>query len=411
MILDRLTFGLVCLLALVINLEQFMLIFFGLNTSFELYRMVAIVLTISLFFVHNKMKWTWDKPDILIFLMFGWGFFITLFRYVFLDVDVIPTIINYLLFLINFFMYLSLKNYAWNIRRISTIIVCYNLGLVANLVFNQIQGGVNETSLEFVRASGFFSNPNSLALASLFGIAGCFFLFSVSNRKSVQLLSAFFFIVNFYILNQTSSRAGAILAGLLLVIIIVWYYYTKKRLVNRFVLVSALILIYVFSGSFSIGALERQRSREERKVKEERDALTLAGLYAFEDSNYLGLGLGQFKVINNFYKYVLPYSPGIANERKQKNEGLVTHNSYTQALAETGFVGFILLVSFWALLLRRAYKYRFVNVHFFFLQISVISIGVIYAIGHVTFIAPTLWYNLSIIFPVILYGYDRNKQV
>jgi len=401
--LSRITFGLLCLLSFTISLENFFLIFLGVNTSFELYRLIALLVIGLLFFFEEKQEKRWRVEDRLFFSLFSWGAMVALLRSFYAFVDVEAMLINYTLFVINFFMFFSLRNYPWTLPKIAIVILWYNLGLMANLIHIQLIGIVPGPNVEFVRAAGFFSNPNSLALACLFGILGCFFVFSVSQKRWMRLAAIIFFLADFYVLNKTSSRAGAVIAGLLLVIIIVWYYYTRRSAVGRFVMVATVVGLYFLSGSFSIGALERQRSREDRKVKEERDALTQAGLDAFEDTHFIGLGLAQFKEINNFYKYVFPHSAGIANERRQKNEGLVTHNSYTQVVAEIGAAGILLLATFWYTLIIRSLKNRHLSNDYFFFQAGVICIGVVYGLGHVIFLAPTLWFNLALIFPTGLY--------
>ncbi|MFZ2904630.1 MAG: O-antigen ligase family protein [Cyclobacteriaceae bacterium] len=400
--LDRFIFFLVCLLAFTINLENFFNVFFGINTPFELYRLIALAL-IVLLLVQKHHRRRWDKADRLIFFVFSWGAMMAIIRFLFAFVNIEAMAVNYILFGINFFMFYSLKNFSWTLSRSSVVILWYNAGLLANLLHFQVIGVETGPNVDFARAAGFFSNPNSLALACLFGILGCFFVFICSSKAWMRYLSVVFFLIDFYVLNQTSSRAGAIIAGLLLLLITIWYYYTQRRIVSRFVMVTTVVLVYLFSGSFTIGALERQRSREDRQVKEEREALTQAGLDAFVDTKFMGLGLGQFKEINNFYKYVYPYNAGIANVRRQKNEGLVTHNSYIQILAEIGAVGFFALIGFWFSVLSRAINNRKINRHFFFFQIGIIGIGIIYSIGHVIYLAPNLWFCLSFIFPLKLY--------
>jgi O-antigen ligase len=408
--LKKTLFFLICALAFSVSLENFFEKTIGLDTPVNPYRICTLLIIAILIYLNGSKGLKIDKINYLIFWVFVWGIIIGILRYFVKEVEFSLLIVNFILFAMNFFMFIALYNTSLHSGEIRAIFVCYNLGLFLNLALIQTTADpAQNPNVDYVRESGFFTNPNNLALACVFGLITSFYLFHIERKLWIRTFAIVSMLNSLFLIDYSASRAGAIVATFIILLLLIWYFMTSRRAGGKVVILASLLLIFFYYENFSINAVERQNSREARNVKEERDILSAAGIAAFTDSNFMGLGLGQFKFIGNFYSIVHPISPGIAQERLRKNEGLVTHNSYIQVLAEAGLIGFLLLLLFYYNKLRQIVRNYSLNTNVFFFQICTLLVLIVYGYAHVIFLSPVMWFFLAFIFPLQHYEYPERQ--
>lgn len=294
---------------------------------------------------------------------------------------------NYLvLILIGVSSFAVIANYTFTVQLFKKIVYAQFWSLLLNLVVILLmQKGT-------VRSSGFFDNPNSMGLSAIF------FIILLYKLKSLINLNKYFFyasiVLSIVLVNLSISRASFAL----LILILLFQVIKNLRL---FILLALplVVLFTVFNNvsveQFSfINAVARQKSKVDRKKKEIRITLA-AGVYeAMKDSKYMGIGLGQFQIIQNFKRFIEPHDYKLAMERKHKGSGLVSHNSFLQLLAETGVFGTLLFVIFYIRYFRQIYRTResvFSNQSFW-----ILSTIILYSLSHVVFLSPLFWIGMGL---------------
>jgi len=214
-------------------------------------------------------------------------------------------------------------------------------GLVpaAGVLRNYLHGNIVEGRTAWV---GLFANPNDLAysLAILIPLAA-----ALSDRASVlkRIVLAGISILFAAAIFVTFSRGGLI--GLAAVIFLcVWR--------RRSVLAWISLALVAGAGFFAL-AHYWTRSQgfsdiQDDSTFEMRIATSQAGLEMFRDHPLLGVGPGCSVVAWPLYA-----PPGI-----RTRGALITHNTFIQALSETGFPGFLAFFSFVGFAIWKARKLR-----------------------------------------------------
>jgi O-antigen ligase len=170
-----------------------------------------------------------------------------------------------------------------------------------------------------VRYRGKLQDPNELALALSVGVA---FAFAFADRKRgpgrILIIGVPLTLVAICV-YFTESRGGQLVLLTVLGVYAVWRW--RWKAVAAAVMMAPLVLL------FTKGASERAYAADST---EQRYEAWLTGLDLFRASPIVGVGKGQF--VEHHY--------------------LTAHNSYVLALAETGFIGFLL----WAAVLYLSMK-------------------------------------------------------
>ncbi len=388
-------------IAFTINLEEVLEVLFSVQTSMKPYRIFSLVLLMLMVSHAGLRAFRPRKEDRLLILLFGWGATVAAIRFLFDSVSMDNLFNNIILIGINFLLYLALTNWGLKKNHVIRLIVFYNFGIVCNLLLLLTDRSLNPSYGEYLmRGAGFFTNPNSLAFSCLFAILGLIFILFSKTSKSLRVLTLLFMATNIYLVNISGSRGGLYTLGLFVVFFILWVLrFRTGWAVLLIIPVLAGTIYYVAVNGITVYALERERLKEERSEENVRGALALAGFDAFLQTNLVGLGMGQFQYIDNFYPLVVQHDAGIAKERLDKNEGLVTHSTYIQLLADYGLVGFFSFCLFWYFKLKQILDkfWRFDSLILFKAGMALVIL--VYSLGHVVLMTPHFWFFLSFIRP------------
>lgn len=194
---------------------------------------------------------------------------------------------------------------------------------------------------------GLFANPNEMAygLVVLIPLAvGLARRSTWLGRICVGLLIATF-LVPIYLSYSRGSLIG-------LVAVVAYMGLRQKSFITRFAIIAALAMglavgIVYWHRSQGLGDVGQDANFQER-LTTYRIALAM-----YADSPVFGVGINCSSVAWPLYA---------TSGQLSHHKWLITHNTLLQALGETGTVGFVLLVSFFAAVIRRAWKLGRANI-------------------------------------------------
>jgi len=213
------------------------------------------------------------------------------------------------------------------VRGVMWTMVIGGLVPAAGVLNNYFHGNIVEGRTAWV---GLFANPNDLAysLVILIPLAACLLVrANVLVRIVLAGIILFFAAATFV----TFSRGGLI--GLAAVIAL--YAWRQRSLVTWLLIAGA-----VAGGIFAVGHYwtrsESFSDIQDDSTFQMRIATSQAGLAMFRDHPLLGVGPGCSVVAWPLYA-----PPGL-----RTRGALITHNTFIQALSETGIAGFVAFFSF-----------------------------------------------------------------
>ncbi len=226
-----------------------------------------------------------------------------------------------------FFFIVNCANTERRLRGVMWTVVIGGLLPAFGTLHNYAQGNIVEGRTAWV---GIFANPNEVAysLVILLPLAA-FLAAGLGLRPRLALLGvALVFVAAILV---TFSRGG--LVGLVTVMGL--YAWRKRSIVLQGVMVALVAAALVLAGRFWSRGEGFQNLNQDNSFQE-RLATSQAGLAMFADHPLFGVGLGCSVIAWPLYAPEGLYTRG----------ALVTHNTFVQALGETGAIGFIPFVLF-----------------------------------------------------------------
>jgi O-antigen ligase len=226
-----------------------------------------------------------------------------------------------------FFFIVNCANSERRLRGVMWTIVIGGLLPAAGTLRNYLHGNMVEGRAAWV---GIFANPNEVAysLVVLLPLAA-FLAAGLGLMPRLALLGVALIYVAAILV--TFSRGG--LVGL--VTVMGFYAWRKRSIVLQGMMVALVVAGLVLAGRFWSRGEGFQNLNQDNSFQE-RLATSQAGLAMFADHPVLGVGLGCSVIAWPLYAPEGLYTRG----------ALVTHNTFVQALGETGAIGFIPFVLF-----------------------------------------------------------------
>lgn len=253
------------------------------------------------------------------------------------------------------FLVVATDQLAKDRRRIQLLVLLITaiMGVSGVLAAVQALGGLPSAfALEgsgFQRATLGFAWPNDLGIFMALGIPLCAYTFETARGRGPRFLALACLGAALLGLVASFSR-GSWLAVVASTVVLLAA--GQRRFVLRIwlgTLVAALI-IEVLSGGAITG---RVTSQIGGSFFDQRAALTLAGLLMFQEHPIVGVGPGGFGAALDHYGAQIPWLWDYVGS---------AHNSYVHMAAETGLVGLVALLAFFAggllVLIRAARRMR-----------------------------------------------------
>lgn len=186
--------------------------------------------------------------------------------------------------------------------------------------------------------TGLFAHPNALGMITSANLPFFYYLIKQGNSKTLKVTFLILIIIALRVIMLTQSRAAFL--GVIVFVFFLWLF-SKKKIMGIMALVSFFLLLWQFTPqntkdrfltireSTRIIAEGRENFTDEQHVTlgsmASRWELMKRSFIAFKENPVTGLGLDCFASFNG----------------RRWGCWLPPHNTYLQALAETGILGFI----------------------------------------------------------------------
>lgn len=311
-------------------------------------------------------------------------------------------------------------NFMWGFTRsISMVFICINTFIIYNILknFNNIEYifyaffafvlfnflilnnvlGFEEYYYSSIRFQGTTTNPNLVAIYSIFSI---FISLYILLRESVssKLYIIFLYlnlIMSFLLIIYSGSKKGILFSALLIIMYLVIWLRPSKKLFSRLIVLFFLIgtglyllqfvidieeLFYIMEKTY--GRIENMllaidNSANTDKSTLHRIHLINEGLKHFSNNVFFGLGTTGFA----YY------------------EGVYSHNNYVEILANFGFFGFIIYYSIYLFTIVKAFSIQSRIIKIYLIStvfiILIMDIGLVSYFSKIYFIILISIYYLS----------------
>lgn len=401
---DRFIWILFCVYVFMLPFENITKVMWQIESPYRPYRILALLIGLlivisrkpkGLKFYKNDLNLVWVYLFGLIPSMIAWSKGMLLAESFWL------TSIQYFIVL---WIFLLIKSLPFTIRNVYQCMDLFCFGVVINSIYMLYLFGFKDMG----RQSGWMDNPNFAAFACNVAFTYFFYHFyhtSASGIKKFSWLVAVFIL--FAGLLVTGSRSALISFVLSMILIILFQFNWKQTLIKTGLVLIPLLLLSLqidFNQlADSIPAWNRLLSLSSKD--DARTTLWLKALEAFKNSNFIGLGIEQFKNPKNYSKFV-----GQTDNVSAANQvGLVVHNDYLTVLVEYGLPALICFVGFYYrvfIRLNKAYKN---NKELYVFRICFWNV-VVFSFFDSTFQSHSFWF-LLIVLSYVCYFLKENKNI
>ena len=344
---DNLIHKLLCFYAFLIPFEKVLKVFFSIDTILKPYRIFAILIIVS-FGVKLSFRWSANKEikqDIFLYILFIYGTIATLFRML-----TTKFYLNYLyndLFQMGLYLaiFIVMRHINLDIKKTKTILKYLAVGIVLNSIYVFYSFYFLRN---FRRQAGFMDNPNYLALSLVVVIVLLLLRRSEfkGNLKKIAWGGLLFFLG--YIFIITGSRTGLVL--LVICFAMMFLFFSAKQKWTIFLISTALIIFLQLDrsdnleGSGPLILIERVKLKSNSEEADVRFPVWSGVLRASQQTNFLGLGVGQFK--GRFQEFYKEENHILIRRILERNYYLSPHSDYFAILVVYGVAGLLFYLIF-----------------------------------------------------------------
>ncbi|MBK7360579.1 MAG: O-antigen ligase family protein [Saprospiraceae bacterium] len=383
---DRFIWILFCVYVFMLPFENISKVIWQIESPYRPYRVLALLIGVliiisrkpnNLKFYNNDLKLAWVYLFGLIPSAIAWSKGMLLAESFWL------TSLQYFIVL---WIFLLIKSLPVQLKEIYTCLNVFCFGVVINSLYMIYLFGFNDLG----RQSGFMDNPNFAAFAC--NVAFTFFLYQFFHEPATRFQTTGWLIAVVILLLGllvTGSRS-ALISFAASIVLVVFYRFNFKNTLSKLTLLllplGCLTLFIDFNSL--VDAIPAWNRLVTLAGKEEaRSTLWLQGLESFKDSNFIGLGIEQFKNPQNYSRYVgATENVSVANQA-----GLVLHNDYLTVLVEYGILAFICFVGFYKTLFNQLYKNSIQHSNQFLFLIVFINIA-LFSFFNSSFQSHSMWF-------------------
>ena len=342
--IERLLFGLLCLYAFFIPLEKVLEVLFDIDTQLKPYRILALLIFV-VFGIRASSKWSINtefKQDIFLYLMFSYGLILTLFR-------MASTPFNLSFFYNDIFqiglyvgVFVVMRHMDLTRMKIDKILNALTLGIIINAFyvfykFHILQG--------FSRTGGFIDNPNFMAMSIVVGMNVLLIQRSKIKKRYQKIIGVLLLLFLAYVLYLAASRTGIALFAISIVVMFLFFSWKEKfRLIG--LVIVALIGIQLGGAELikKSGPALIQARFNKKTTEDPRLVIWEGILRASNETNFVGLGIGQFK--GRFHEFYYDESDEKVKNMIQRKYYFSPHSDYFASLIIYGIIGLLLYLVF-----------------------------------------------------------------
>lgn len=350
--LNKVLFTLFCFYAFSIPFELVLEILFDIDTIFKPFRVLslAIIGVYGIQLIRNGFRFTFDdKNDLLLYAVFAYGIFISLYRIIskFFDFGYFYNqLFQTTLFFITYFIF---KSISLSIQQALKIMNYFVAGIIVNAlyIFNHFV-----FLHQYGRQAGLTDNPNYASLGLLTVVTFLILKLNLKRQdlKSISTVAGIGLITIFllYINLLTGCRTGLIIFAFASIFIFFFASWRKKIVLAFLSLLMALTLIPSNLEEANLGGplilLKRLNQSIETGGEDVRYVVWRGVFRVLEQEGYGGMGMGQFQA--NFAKYFSEESNKLILEMVTRGYHLSTHNDFLALLSDFGIIGLVLYLLF-----------------------------------------------------------------
>ncbi|MGB5025308.1 MAG: O-antigen ligase family protein [Saprospiraceae bacterium] len=401
---DRLIWILFCVYVFMLPFENITKVMWQIESPYRPYRILALLIGLlivisrkpqGLKFYKNDLNLVWVYLFGLIPSMIAWSKGMLLAESFWL------TSIQYFIVL---WIFLLIKSLPFTIRNIYQCMDLFCFGVVINSIYMLYLFGFEDMG----RQSGWMDNPNFAAFACNVAFTYFFYQFyhtPASGIKKFSWLVAVFIL--FAGLLVTGSRSALISFALSMILIILFQFNWKQTMAKTgLVVISLLLLSLIIDFNRLADAIPAWNRLVTLSGKEEaRSTLWLKGLEAFKDSDFIGLGIEQFKNPKNYSRFVgQTENVSVANQA-----GLVLHNDYLTVLVEYGILAFVCFVGFYIGIKKGLNQIYLSNQNLFVFKVCFWNMAV-FSMFASSFQSHALWFVYIILTFVFYISINKSKE-
>jgi len=391
---DRFIWTLFCVYVFMLPFENITKVIWQIESPYRPYRVLALIIGLlivisrkpnKLKFYNNDLKLLWVYLFGLIPSVIAWSKDLLLAESFWLT--------SLQLFIV-LWIFLLIKNLELEWKHLLKIMTIYVFGVLINCIYMSYIFLTSDIS----RQSGFMDNANFAAFAN--NIAFSYFIYSFykSNEKLFSLNRLFYLLASLIVLFGlfiTGSRSSF----LALVVCILWIFFSELN--TRKVITNLLFLVVPIVLFFQVINLDRflnvvplwSRFVSLNDKEDARSVLWRKGFIAFKDSDFIGIGIEQFKNPQNYSKYVHKSD----NITVANQQGLVIHNDFLTVLFEYGIISFVFFISFYYFIFIKLFSST-INLHPMWILLKILFWNsVILSMFTSSFQSHSMWFALILL--------------
>lgn len=340
--LNKTLHRLICIYAFLLPFEHILEIWFGIDTVLKPYRLFAI-LTISIFafkaFQSKKMNILADiRQDIFLYLLFAYGIFISLFQMIIVPFSTgkfYNELFQITLYLAIFFI---IKNSFFSRKELYQILYALVIGVILNSIYVFYNF---YTLADYTRPKGFMDNPNYLSLSV--GVALIIIINKLKSAKKilgVMLMPLILFMIYIFVISGSRTAFAVVVLALF-----INFSFWSSRAKILFLAAGISLVSFALSTNKIKGPLLLIDRFQERDATEDPRIYIWKGVMrASEETNYLGMGLGQFEA--QFSSFYQDENHDLIRRIVDFGYHLSAHSDYFSILITYGILGLILFLLF-----------------------------------------------------------------
>ena len=338
--LDNWIYKLLCWYAFFVPLEKILEVFFNIDTIFKPYRVLAlaILLSFGIRTVYYRNKNQQLKQDFFLYLIFIYGLVITIYKLITTQFH-----LGYLYndaFQIGLYLgvFVVIRHVNISSQQIRNILKFLTVGVLINAAYVFIKFYVLQG---YRRDGGFMDNPNYLALSLVVAILLLIFRRAAFAGIYKKLLWLAILGLLGYVFIISGSRTGLLVLGITVLLSFYFLSMKEKTILICFSLVIGTMLIIGGMDKlkdtgplFLVNRIDKKKSSEDVRIP-----IWKGVIKASQESNFTGLGIGQFK--HRFHEFYYEENNDLIKRMVKRGYFLSPHSDYLALLVVYGIIGLL----------------------------------------------------------------------
>lgn len=347
---DKFILQLFYVYAFIISFENILEVLWEIKTPYKPFRLLALFIGVLILISRRFSSIRFDSNDLKLVGVYLFGLVPTTIAFINgrLNTDYFwSTSLQYFIAL---WILLLIKNIPFGMQHLQKLLFIFCAGALVNAVYMIY----TFSYVDIGRQKGFMDDSNIAALSCCVAFSYFFYQFIRSSKpmwNAERMSSGIISVILILALFVAGSRT-AIISMILIILFILYYQVPASKKIWHTVLLF-IAAFCIFKSSLNLSFFEAMPAWNRliylEGKEDSRISLWKYGFEAFKESNYIGLGIEQFKNPVNYTKFVKVSENAVVINQK----GLVVHNTFLTVLYEYGIISFLLLIGFFISLYNR----------------------------------------------------------